>query len=124
MELTQEVTDVGSIDDATGQRSFLQRNINSTVAVQDGSTIILGGLITENTITSESGIPGLYKLPLIGGLFGKSAESTVKRELIVLITPKVIANHQNASKITRAYADKMLLLKSSVQIIEPTVVLE
>ncbi len=116
MELSQEVTDVGGIDDATGQRSFLQRNINSTVAVQDGRTIILGGLITENSVDAESGIPGAYKWPIIGGLFGKKAKSKVKRELIVLITPKVIYDHQYALDATRAYAEKMQLLKSSLVI--------
>jgi len=116
MELSQEVTDVGSIDIATGQRSFLQRNLNSTVAVQSGRSIVLGGLITENTIESESGIPGLYKLPLVGGLFGKTSSSTVKSELIVLITPRIIANHRNASLITAEYAEKMELLKSSLKI--------
>jgi len=119
MELSQEVTDVGGIDDATGQRSFLQRNINSTVAVQDGRTIILGGLITENSVDAESGIPGAYKWPIIGGLFGKKARSKVKRELIVLITPKVIYDHQYALDATREYAEKMQLLKSSL-VIEQT----
>ena len=114
MELSQEVTDVGAIDDATGQRSFLQRNINSTVAVQDGRTIVLGGLITENFVESESGIPGAYDLPIIGGLFGKTSKAKVKRELIVLITPKVIFDHENASEITQEYAEKMQLLKSSL----------
>ncbi len=114
MELSQEVTDVGGIDDATGQRSFLQRNINSTVAVQDGRTIILGGLITENSVNAGSGIPGAYKWPVIGGLFGKKSRSKVKRELIVLITPKVIYNHQYALDATREYAEKMQLLKSSL----------
>ncbi|MCP4078464.1 MAG: type II secretion system secretin GspD [Gammaproteobacteria bacterium] len=118
MELSQEVTDIGSIDDATGQRSFLQRNINTTVAVQDGRTIILGGLITENNVEAESGIPGAYKWPIIGGLFGKKANSKIKRELIVLITPKVIFNHQNALDITKEYAEKMQLLKSSIVINE------
>ncbi len=118
MELSQEVTDVGGIDAATGQRSFLQRNINSTVAVQDGRTIILGGLITENTVKSESGVPFLHKLPIIGGLFGKTSDSTVKRELIVLITPRVIFNHESASELTKEYAEKMQLLKSSIQILE------
>jgi general secretion pathway protein D len=113
MELNQEVTDVGSIDIATGQRSFLQRNINSTVAVQDGRTIILGGLITENSSESKSGVPGLYKIPVFGWLFGKTADAAIKRELLVLITPKVIANHQIATKITQEYADKMQLLQSS-----------
>jgi len=112
------VTDVGGIDDATGQRSFLQRNINSTVAVQDGRTIILGGLITENSVNAESGLPGIHKWPIIGGLFGKTSNSKIKRELIVLITPKVIFNHQNATKITQEYAEKMQLLKSSIVIEE------
>ncbi len=116
MELSQEVTDVGSIDDATGQRSFLQRNINSTVAVQNGRTIILGGLITENSINGESGIPGLHDVPYAGGLFGKTSNSKIKRELIVLITPKVIFNHQDALDITQEYADKMELLKSSLDV--------
>jgi general secretion pathway protein D len=114
MELSQEVTDVGSIDDATGQRSFLQRNINSTVAVQDGRTIVLGGLITENTINSESGIPGAKDLPYAGGLFGKTGNSKVKRELIVLITPRVIFDHEDAGEITLEYANKMETLKSSL----------
>ncbi len=116
MELSQEVTDVGSIDDATGQRSFLQRNINSTVAVQNGRTIILGGLITENASNGESGIPGLHDVPYAGGLFGKTSNSKIKRELIVLITPKVIFNHQDALDITQEYAEKMELLKSSLDI--------
>ncbi len=116
MELSQEVTDVGSIDDATGQRSFLQRNINSTVAVQNGRTIILGGLITENASNGESGIPGLHNIPYAGGLFGKTSSSKIKRELIVLITPKVIFNHQDALDITQEYAEKMELLKSSLDV--------
>lgn len=118
MELSQEVTDIGGIDDATGQRSFLQRNINTTVAVQDGRTIILGGLITENNVEAESGIPGISKLPVIGAFFGKQTKSKIKRELIVLITPKVIFNHQNALDITKEYAEKMQLLKSSIVINE------
>lgn len=118
MELSQEVTDIGNIDDATGQRSFLQRNINSTVAVQDGRTIILGGLITENNVNSESGIPLIYNLPVIGALFGKKTDSKIKRELIVLITPKVIFNHENAIDITQEYAEKMQLLRSSLVIEE------
>lgn len=118
MELSQEVTDIGSIDDATGQRSFLQRNINTSVAVQDGRTIILGGLITENSADAQSGIPGVSNLPVIGALFGKQTNSKIKRELIVLITPKVIFDHQNAVDITREYAEKMQLLKSSIVINE------
>ncbi|MCP3849234.1 MAG: type II secretion system secretin GspD [Gammaproteobacteria bacterium] len=115
MELSQEVTDIGGIDDATGQRSFLQRNINSTVAVQDGRTIVLGGLITENSANAESGVPGIHNWPIIGGLFGKTVSSKTKRELIVLITPRVIFNHENATQVTQEYAKKMELLKISLQ---------
>ena len=55
MDVAQEVTDVGNIDAATGQRSFLQRNIKSTVAVQSGETIVLGGLIRDNSSQTDTG---------------------------------------------------------------------
>ena len=70
MEVVQDVVDVGEIDVATGQRSFLQRNIQSTVAVKSGQTIVLGGLIRDNESKSSSGIPVLHQLPVVGGLFG------------------------------------------------------
>ncbi|MEN8174936.1 MAG: type II secretion system secretin GspD [Pseudomonadota bacterium] len=94
MEVTQEVTDVGPIDvGATNQRSFLQRTITTTVAVQSGDTIVLGGLIRDNSSRSDSGLPVLHKIPVVGGLFGTKNSSVDRTELLVTLTPRALRNN-------------------------------
>ena len=107
MEVTQEVTNVGEIDSATGQRSFLQRKINSMVAVKSGQTIVLGGLITENKATTESGVPVLYKVPVLGKLFGRTTTTDDRRELLVLLTPQVVDDMEDTTEILNEFRDKM-----------------
>ncbi len=78
-----------------------QRKITSTLAVQHGDTIVLGGLIQETRSGGSNGIPILSKLPLIGPLFGVTSKSISRTELIVLLTPRVIENRQDAREVTR-----------------------
>lgn len=107
MEVKQEVIDVGTIDAATQQRSFLQRSVTSKVVVKSGQTLVLGGLIRDNRTESENGIPVLYKLPLVGPLFGSTSNATDRTELIVLITPRVVQNSQEADQVTEEIRRKM-----------------
>lgn len=107
MEISQEVTNVGDVDPATGQRTFLQRKINSAVAVGSGETVVLGGLITENKVVAESGIPVLYKIPVIGKLFGTTQDNTRRTELLVLITPRVLDDDRDAMRILDEFKLKM-----------------
>ncbi|MFY7939567.1 MAG: type II secretion system protein GspD, partial [Burkholderiaceae bacterium] len=90
MQLNQSVTDVGSIDAATGQRSFLQRQIGSKVAVRSGETIVLGGLIRDNSTVGRTGLPFLSDIPIVGNLFGTSSKNSGRTELLVMITPRVV----------------------------------
>lgn len=90
MLIDQSVTDVGNVDEATGQRSFLQRDISSRVAVRSGETIVLGGLIRDNTSRGNLGVPLLKDIPVIGHLFGTTSRNNSRTELIVLITPRVV----------------------------------
>ncbi|MFT5709811.1 MAG: general secretion pathway protein D [Halioglobus sp.] len=90
LDVDQSVTDIGTIDAATGQRSFLERNISSRVAVRSGESIVLGGLIRENATEGKSGVPFLYTLPLIGPLFGSTTTESRRTELLVIITPRAI----------------------------------
>lgn len=108
MEIKQEVsqaidTTTSNIDSPTIQ----QRQINSTVAINSGETIVLGGLIQDIETQAESGIPILYKLPIIGKLFGTTDESARRTELIVLITPHVVRNNNDARKITNEFRRKL-----------------
>jgi tetratricopeptide (TPR) repeat protein len=58
--------------------------------IRDGSTIVIGGLIEEQANQSQSRIPGLGALPVVGNLFKNKANDTNRTELIVLITPRVV----------------------------------
>lgn len=107
MEINQEVTDLGAVEATTNQRKFLQRSIESVVGVHSGQTIVLGGLIMEKNSNSESGIPGLYRIPLFGKLFGMTEEKKQRTELLVLITPKVVRNQQDASDITEEFRKRL-----------------
>lgn len=115
MQLTQAVTDVGEVDAATSQRSFLQRQFSSKVAVRSGETLVLGGLIRDNTTTGKSGIPGLQDIPFFGNLFGTNASSTNRTELLVLITPRVVRTEQDVRQIGQDLKDRMKTLYPPAQ---------
>lgn len=112
MDLVQEVTDVGEIDQATGQRSFLQRNIKSNIAVKSGETIVLGGLIKDNSTSSQRGAPKLSKMPVVGSLFGGTSRQNNRTELLVLITPTAIKNQKDLYKTGEELRSKMKRLLS------------
>ncbi len=70
--------------------SFDQQVVQTQITVQDGDTVAIGGLISENTNSGSSGIPGLNRLPYVGGFFGNKTYSHDRTELIIFMTPHVI----------------------------------
>lgn len=111
MEIDQTITDIGAVETTTQQRRFLQRNIKSEVAIQSGQTVVLGGLILENNTDDSSGIPLLRDIPIIGLLFGATKKTNKRTELLVLITPKVVSNQDDAGAITEEFKRRMKNLK-------------
>jgi len=107
MQLNQSVTDVGDVDAATGQRSFLQRNLTSKVAVRSGEALVLGGLMRENTTQGKTGLPLLQDIPLFGNLFGTNASNTKRTELLVIITPRVVRTEQDLRQLGSELRDRM-----------------
>lgn len=108
MDIQQEVTDVGSTPDpVTGQSTFLKRSIESSVAIQSGDTIILGGLIQDNTRKGNSGVPYLHSLPLIGPLFGYKTNQGGRTELLITISPKAINRYKDFDRVGDEFRDKM-----------------
>lgn len=108
MEIKQEVsnavqTTTSSLDAPTIQ----QREIESVVAINSGETIVLGGLIQDSHTTNESGIPGLYKIPLLGKLFGQTTNEQRRTELLVLLTPRVVHDRNGARAITDEFRRKL-----------------
>jgi general secretion pathway protein D len=108
MEVDQEVSQApstGGIDRLTPRIS--KREISSTVAVNSGDTIILGGLIQEERDLSEEGIPWFHKVPVVGALFGTKTDNQKRTELIVLITPRAISNSTAALQVTEEYRRRL-----------------
>jgi general secretion pathway protein D len=101
MEVSQEISDVvptttSGIDSPTIQ----QRLLTSTVAVQSGQTVALGGLIRETKSDNRSGLPWFQRIPLLGRLFGASDIGTRRTELIILLTPRVVRDLGDTKELT------------------------
>jgi general secretion pathway protein D len=107
MEVSQEVSVVGPPVGPSGNVSVDQRTIQTTVSVQSGETIVLGGLIQERKSDSVTGVPVLSKIPFIGALFSETADDASRTELIVLITPKVVSNAKEAKAVTRELRNRL-----------------
>lgn len=103
LDIDQEVSGVSSTTTTNGINSptFTERAVQSRVAIQDGQTVGLAGLISDNNSQGNSGIPGLKNIPLLGGLFGTQDNNRTREELLVLITPHVIRSQQQALDLTQ-----------------------
>jgi general secretion pathway protein D len=84
-----------------------QRKIRSSIAVKNGETIVLGGLIREDSDNGLTGMPFLSDIPVFGSLFGTTNNNKNKTELVILITPRVVQNEQNARDVTEEFKRKL-----------------
>jgi general secretion pathway protein D len=112
MDITQEVsnsvpTTTSGIDSPTIQ----QRKLSTTVVVKNGDTIALGGLITESKTKSKSGVPYLQKIPILGALFRDTDNQTIRTELILLITPRVMRDDNEFQNVMDDLRNEFKTLK-------------
>ena len=107
MDIKQSFTEVGTQDPITGQVGFKERNIESRVAIRSGETVVLGGLIRDNSVNGRIGVPVLHELPVVGNLFGSTANLREKTELLVIITPRVLVNEQDLRDVSREIRSRM-----------------
>jgi general secretion pathway protein D len=103
-EVSQPVTTTSS---NINSPTFQQRKIQSRIVVQDGETVSLGGLISDNHQTGSSGIPLLSDIPVVGNLFSTKTNSTTRTEIIVLLTPHVVHDARSARAITEELRRKL-----------------
>jgi len=118
MEIKQIVsTPVVTSTGVSTSPTIQKKEIESSVAVHDGETIVLGGLIDETNSNNKNGIPWLQDIPWIGPVFGGTDKAKNKTELVVLITPRVVKSKQDSRlisdefkrKLTGIYEDKAVV---------------
>jgi general secretion pathway protein D len=102
LDIAQEVSDVAAaaVNTVTGSPTFNDQVFRTRVAVQDGQTIGMAGLITDNSSVGNAGIPLLKDIPLLGTLFSTQSNTRARTELLVLITPHVIRDQRDARALT------------------------
>ncbi|UPR35864.1 type II secretion system secretin GspD [Vibrio splendidus] len=100
LQIEQEVSNVLGANGAVDVR-FAKRQLNTSVIVQDGQMLVLGGLIDERALESESKVPFLGDIPVIGHLFKSTSTQVEKKNLMVFIKPTIIRDGMTADGITQ-----------------------
>ena len=108
MEINQEVSTVSPTSSSNlNSPTFQTRRITSSVAVRSNQAVVLGGLIQDNRNDGKDGVPGLYQLPFAGPLFGQRSKKSERTELIVILTPKVIAGDQDIEAVGNDFRSRL-----------------
>jgi general secretion pathway protein D len=108
MQIRQEVSAVlAQSFGNTGSPSFSTREAETTVVVQDGETVLIGGIIDDSIVHSRSGIPYLMDIPVIGKAFRSDSDSVDRTELLIAITPSVIRSKDEARRVTDDYSSRI-----------------
>ena len=90
LDLKPEASDVGPAEPPTGSRRIIKRELETSVVVRSNQTLVLGGITRTRESVEERGIPLLKDIPILGALFRNRLQRSERRELLVLITPRVI----------------------------------
>lgn len=117
LDISQEASDVvQTTSSAINSPTIRQRKINSSVAVQSGAEIILGGLISVNKEKGNEGVPLLKDIPVLGAAFTSDASRAGRRtELLIIIRPTVVANGMDVQNVTQEIKAKMSGLNGAMR---------
>ncbi|MGB2927315.1 MAG: type IV pilus secretin PilQ, partial [Desulfobacterales bacterium] len=96
MEIKVKNNEVGAIIE--GEPSFTTKEANTELLVNDGDTVIIGGIRKSRKDTGQSGVPGLMKIPVLGWLFKTESKEHQLDELLIFITPQIVQLEQRNIK--------------------------
>jgi general secretion pathway protein D len=100
LKIEQEDSSPGAKLADSADISTNKRSIKTTVLIEDGGVIVLGGLMQDTVTESEDRVPGLGAIPLIGNLFKSRSGSRVKTDLLVFIRPKILRDAEATEEIS------------------------
>jgi type II secretory pathway component GspD/PulD (secretin) len=109
LELSQEISAISAKSvtvGGLGEVAIDKTEATSVLVARDGETIIIGGLIREDKNHGSTGIPILSRIPILGALFGSKSDTVTRKETIILLTPHVIRNHDEAGRVTSDYIER------------------
>lgn len=115
LDINLEISDTLPSSTVRGTPSFSKRSVNSSVVVEDRQAIMLGGIIDKSTNHTQSGIPWLRDIPYIGYLFGTTADTNSRTELIFVLTPHVISTPGDGVVETERFKERLDMLQKELK---------
>jgi general secretion pathway protein D len=116
MQIRQEVSQIASA--TTGgiaSPTFSTRESETTVVVQSGETIVIGGIIDDSVDRARTGVPYLMDIPVIGRAFRVDTDSVKRTELVVLLTPHVVRDRQESRSATEAFVSRLIGMRRDIK---------
>ncbi|MDD4885691.1 MAG: type II secretion system secretin GspD [Thiomonas sp.] len=115
MDVYQEVSSISSATNAAGIITN-KRSIQTAVLVNDGQTIVLGGLMQDNVSSNDSKIPGLGDIPGLGALFRSNSRTATKTDLMVFLRPIVVRTEEQGNALSQKRYDSMRGMQNNAQL--------
>ena len=98
-----------------GTPTILNRQVSTSLTLKDGGSLLLGGLISGSQSKGETGLPVLGQLPVIGRLFRVDSLQEDRTELLIMVTPYVIGDHEEGWELTRRIRERLELHPDTVE---------
>jgi general secretion pathway protein D len=114
LDINQEISSPATNSPAGTNPNIQTRKAKTVVNVASGETMVLAGLIQNDSGTGSQGLPLLSKIPILGGLFGTQSITKNRTELVILITPVVINNSDDSRTVMEELRKKLPSLQSVI----------
>src|SRR5262245_7617795 len=108
MQVRQEISNVLQQSfGSTNSPSFTTREAETTMVVQDGATVLIGGIIDDSIEGIRTGVPYLMDVPVMGRFFRQDSDTSIRTELLITITPYVVHNREEARDVTDDFSSRI-----------------
>ena len=98
---------LGGATSLAGSPTILNRQISTSLTLRDGGSLLMGGLISGNQSSGVTGVPLLFNVPILGRLFRADSLQEDRTDLLLMITPYVVADHEEGWELTRRVREQL-----------------
>ena len=111
LRITQDLSEArpAAATSLSGTPTILNRRFTTSITLRDGGSLLIGGLIADNSNSGQAGVPGIARVPLLGRLFRKDTHQRDRTELVVMVIPYVIVDHEEGRELTERVRSELEL---------------
>lgn len=112
LEIRQEVSEALPIssDDSVQSPSIFNRAVSTSLSLRDGSSVLIGGLMSQRRTDGNGGVPFIKDVPVVGNLFKSRSRSANKTELVLMIVPYIVESDEQATALSRTLGQRFEML--------------